>query len=205
MAEWKLFTEDTPRASTVEFFAAHPWVPPAHQAGHAERTDMVTQLVSDVVGQYNPASISDLGCGDGSLLARISGLSIPVWGYDAGTQNVQVAQGQGLDVRQGDLLTDEIAYGELITCSEVIEHMARPHEFVASLPGRLLILSSPSAETGDWHYYDHTWAWDMEGYAALVEGAGWTIISHRECDGGLNTHCGRTLPQRFQAVFASRS
>jgi hypothetical protein len=204
VTEWKLFTEETPRASTVEFFAAHPWVPPEHQLGHAQRTEMVAQLVFSVVDKYRPASVSDLGCGDGSLLARISGIGSRIWGYDAGIENVRVAQAKGLDVRRADLLGAGIEYGELITCSEVIEHMARPHEFVASLPGHLLILSSPSAETGDWHYYDHTWAWDLEGYAALVEGAGWRVTEQRECDGEVNHHNGVTRPQRFQAIFATK-
>lgn len=204
MTEWKLFDGDNPRASTVEFFADHPWVPPGHQLGHAQRTAMVAQLAFEVIGEYRPASVSDLGCGDGSLMERLSGTGIRLWGYDAGIANVRVAQAKNLDVRRADLLGTGIEYGELITCSEVIEHMARPHEFVAALPGRLLILSSPSAETGDWHYYDHTWAWDLEGYAALVTGAGWRVTDHRECDGEVNHHNGITRPQRFQAIFATR-
>jgi hypothetical protein len=204
VTEWKLFDGDNPRASTVEFFAVHPWVPPEHQLGHAQRTAMVFELVQAVVDAEQPASISDLGCGDGTLMENLVRLGLSVWGYDAGTANVQVATGKGLNVRQANLLAGGLEYGELITCSEVIEHMARPHEFVASLPGRLLILSSPSAETGDWHYYDHTWAWDLEGYAALVEGAGWQVADQRECDGDVNHHNGVTRPQRFQAIFATK-
>lgn len=204
MTEWKLFEGDNPRASSFEFFAQHPWVPPDHQLGHAERTAMVAQLALEVAAEYRPTSISDLGCGDGSLLERLGTLGIPAWGYDAGVGNVNVAQAKGLDVCQANLLSDPVEYGELITCSEVVEHLERPHAYIAGLPGQLLILSSPSAETGDWHYYDHTWAWDLDGYAAMVRDAGWTIAVHRECDGDINHHNGVTRPQKFQAIFAMK-
>lgn len=204
MAEWKLFEGDNPRASSIPFFATHPWVAPEAQAGHAERTAMAAELARKVVAEHHPESVSDLGCGDGSFMEAIRDLPVRLWGYDAGTQNVAVAQRKGLDVRQADILASGLEYGDLITCCEVVEHLARPHEFIRSLPGHLLLLSSPSAETGEWHYEDHTWAWDLEGYADLVAGTGWSVVEHVECDGGVNHHGGVIRPQRFQAIFARR-
>ena len=128
------------------------------------------------------------------------------WGYDIGTQNVEAATARGVDARQADILGPSLnlEYGELVTCCEVLEHLADPHEFLKSLPGALLILTSPSAESAWWHYEHHAWAWDTEGYAALVTGAGWEVAAHAECDGGTNHHGDVTRPQRFQAVLAIR-
>jgi hypothetical protein len=203
MTEWRLFPEGTiPDFTTVEFFEKHPWIAPAHQMGHRERTAMVATLIREFIADHPVGSISDLGCGDGSLLASISDLPLSAWGYDAGKANVDQARSHGLDVRHANLMSPGLEYGELITASEVVEHLVDPHGFIAGLPGRALILSSPSAEDGDWHYEHHSWAWDMEGYAALVTGAGWTIIRHVECDAPDNFHGGVQRPQRFQALAA---
>lgn len=204
MTEWKLFDGTEPACSTIEFFETHPWVPPECQTGHAQRMEMVAKLIRSVLPEHQPASISDLGCGDGSLLGLIAGIPVSMWGYDMGAENISMARARGLDVRRGDILSDEVEFGELIVCCEVVEHLAHPHEFLRGLPGSLLIVSSPSAETDEWHYADHTWAWDLDGYAALVEGGGWSVVRHVECDGGVNWHGGVEAPQRFQAIFAQR-
>lgn len=206
--EWKLFQDGrVPKCSTVPFFERHPWTPPEAQMGHAERTAMVRQLVADVV-QDEPGllTLSDLGCGDGSLLRALDGLGLKVWGYDAGRDNVAKAVAAGLDVQREDILTGALEYGSLVTCCEVVEHLYDPHGFLSRLTEHAdrVVVSSPSAEDGEWHYVDHTWAWDLEGYAALVAGAGWEVVEQRECDGGVNHHFGVVRPQRFQAIYARR-
>ena len=207
MAEWKLFDGDPPGYTSPGFFRDHPWVPPAWQAGHAERTVMAADVIRKAVAEHGPGTLSDLGCGDGSLLDTIRDLPVRAWGYDAGTANVAAAAARGLDVRQADILASEpgLDYGELVTCCEVLEHLASPQSFLAALPGTLLVLTSPSAESAHWHYEHHAWAWDTTGYAALVTGAGWRVTVHDECDGGMNYHGGETRPQRFQAVLAVRA
>jgi len=202
VAEWRLFDGPAPSFSTLPFFAAHPWVPPEHQAGHADRTAMAAGLIGKVIGWHHPATLSDLGCGDGALLAWIADLPVRAWGYDAGKMNVSVATFRGLDVREADILGPGLEYGELITCCEVLEHLADPHGFLRTLPGRLLVLTSPAAETGDWHYEHHAWAWDMPGYRAMVTGAGWDVQHSIRCDGGMNTFGGIRRAQSFQAVLA---
>ena len=207
MGEWQLFPPGTvPDFTTPEFFAAHRWVPPQHQIGHRQRTAMAARLIADVVAEYGCESVSDLGCGDGSLLEELAavGVHVPTWGYDAGRANVARAQSRGLDVRQADLFSDELAYGDLVTACEVVEHLADPHSFVRGLPGRVIVLSSPSTETADWHYVHHAWAWDLDGYAELVTNAGWQIIRQVDCEGGINWHNGKPGNQRFQAIAAVR-
>lgn len=205
MSEWRLFEEGTvPFFTEHEFFEAHPWIHPNHQMGHAERTAMVADLIRKVVPNYTVTSLVDLGCGDGSLLAQIRDLPIPMWGYDAGVQNREQAHAAGLDVRPADLLTDSLDYADLIVATEVVEHLVDPYGFISALPGTKLILSSPSAEDGEWHYEHHAWAWDMKGYADLATSCGWTVIHHVECDAPDNFHGGVQRPQRFQALFVTR-
>lgn len=211
MTEWRLFEEGAvPVFTTQEFFAAHPWISPAHQIGHAERMQMVLQAYRDLSHARATEALTDLGCGDGSFLEllRASGEMPPVraWGYDAGTGNVEVARQKGLDVRQANILTDELEYGDIITVTEVIEHLLDPHTFLRSLPSKYLIATSPSAETDEWHYEHHAWAWDIDGYSKLLHDAGWMELRHYECfSKQMYDHgTGFFQPLRFQAIVASR-
>jgi len=205
MSEWRLFPAGTvPEYTTVEFFQNHPWVPPGHQRGHSQRIQMVADLIADLHAKDPVSSVTDLGAGDGSLLTHLWDLGVPMWGYDAGAENVERARVNGVDVRSADLLSDEMEYGDLVAASEVVEHLLDPHDFVRNLPGKRIVLSSPSAENEFWHYEHHAWAWDMDGYKAMVEQAGWTVVEHRECDAERNFHCGMWQNQRFQAIAAVR-
>jgi hypothetical protein len=206
MTEWRLFPEGTvPDFTTPEFFAAHGWVPPEHQLGHAERISMTADLVREMIAAHGCTTLSDLGCGDGSLLAALRDVEgVRMWGYDAGRENLTVGIAAGLDVREADLLTSDLEYGQMVTASEVLEHLVDPHGFLAKLPGEVLVVSSPSAETDEWHYVHHSWAWDLKGYRALVTGAGWKVVKQIDCDGLVNYHNGIERPQRFQAIAAVR-
>lgn len=205
MAEWRLFEEGTvPEFTTPAFFAIHPWISPAHQLGHAQRMRMVEELICRVYTESSFTSLSDIGCGDGSLLDSLIDLPVPMWGYDAGEANVAQALASGLDVRQADVLTGKLEYGDLIVATEIVEHLMDPHGFIADLPGTKLVLSSPSAETDEWHYEHHAWCWDLAGYHKLVEDGGWTVQYQTECLADVNHHNGETREQRFQAIFCTR-
>lgn len=203
MTEWRLFDEGTvPIFCTEGFFNRHPWVPPGDQVGHAERTRMVADLVAEF--RSDARTLSDLGCGDGSLLAMIRDLGLKRWGYDAGWANVHRAQGLGLPVTYADFLTEPVEYGDIVVMSEVLEHLLDPHGLLKSLPDCRLIVSSPAAETDQWHYIHHAWAWDEDGYAKLLTDAGWKIVEHRSVAGGIAEHMGERREQRFQAIVAQR-
>ncbi len=79
-----------------------------------------------------------------------------------------------------------------------------PVAFLRALPDRLLIASSPSAETGTWHNPVHSWAWDLSGFRDLLTRSGWRVLYQAEADGGTNTFGGVVGVQRFQCAVAAR-
>jgi len=97
----------------------------------------------------------DVGCGAGLLAEPLARLGAAVTGLDASPELIAVArehstaQGLAIDYRDGELADLEGQF-DLITCMEVIEHVADPAAFVRALANRLvtdglLILSTPNA------------------------------------------------------------
>lgn len=100
-------------------------------------------------------SALDVGCGAGLVAEPLARLGAKVTGLDASPELIAVArehaaaQDLEIDYRAGELAELEAQY-DLITCMEVIEHVADPAAFVKALakrlaPNGLLILSTPNA------------------------------------------------------------
>ena len=99
--------------------------------------------------------VLDMGCGAGLLTEPLARMGGDVTGIDAAPENIAVARdhaaqsGLTIDYRAGEIETVAGEKFDLITCLEVIEHVADPASFVAGLvallaPGGLLILSTPN-------------------------------------------------------------
>jgi 2-polyprenyl-6-hydroxyphenyl methylase/3-demethylubiquinone-9 3-methyltransferase len=113
----------------------------------------------------------DVGCGAGLLAEPLARLGAKVTGIDAAPELIAVArahaEAQGLAIDYLPLPVEQVggAY-DLVTCLEVIEHVADPSEFLRSLaarlaPGGLLILSTPNRT-----------AWSKLLTITLAEGVG---------------------------------
>lgn len=100
-------------------------------------------------------SALDVGCGAGLLCEPLTRLGAAVTGVDAAPENVEVAalhaEGAGLGVRYmaGELATLGLGTFDLVTCLEVLEHVADKPAFLAGLtqhlaPGGLMVLSTPN-------------------------------------------------------------
>jgi 2-polyprenyl-6-hydroxyphenyl methylase / 3-demethylubiquinone-9 3-methyltransferase len=100
-------------------------------------------------------SALDVGCGAGLLAEPLARLGAKVTGLDASSEVIAVARehsatmGLEIDYRVGDVQALEGRF-DLVTCMEVIEHVAEPAAFVKALakrlaPGGLLIMSTPNA------------------------------------------------------------
>jgi 2-polyprenyl-6-hydroxyphenyl methylase/3-demethylubiquinone-9 3-methyltransferase len=100
-------------------------------------------------------AVLDVGCGAGLLCEPLARLGGAVTGVDAAAENVAVASAHaeavGLDIRYmaGELRGLDIGTFDLVTCVEVIEHVADKRAFLADLaarlaPGGLLVMSTPN-------------------------------------------------------------
>jgi len=100
-------------------------------------------------------SALDVGCGAGLLTEPLTRLGATVTGIDAAPEVIAVArehaaaQGLSIDYRLGDIQKLDGKF-DLITCMEVIEHVADPATFVKALANRLapdglLVMSTPNA------------------------------------------------------------
>jgi len=97
----------------------------------------------------------DVGCGAGLLTESLARLGAKVTGIDAAPEVIGVARdhaaamGLAIDYHAADVI-DVAGQFDLITCMEVVEHVAEPQAFLTALarrlaPGGLLILSTPNA------------------------------------------------------------
>ena len=97
----------------------------------------------------------DVGCGAGLLAEPLARLGAMVTGLDASPELIAAARGHALardlaiDYRVGEIGELKGQF-DLVTCMEVIEHVADPAKFVKALarrlaPGGLLVLSTPNA------------------------------------------------------------
>ena len=99
--------------------------------------------------------VLDVGCGAGLLCEPLARLDAAVTGVEVAAENVAAARahaaamGLAIDYRTGELAHLNLGQFDLVTCMEVLEHVADKPAFVAGLaealaPGALLIVSTPN-------------------------------------------------------------
>lgn len=175
MAEWRLSSETIPHVSTLDFHHDR------ERALHLEQPDHRARLLrtAELVRSLNPASVVDLGCGDGGLLSLLPDLD--AWGYDFQPSNVEGWAQRGVKAEALDVFNGRHVprWGECVVMTEVLEHVADPHGTVAWVArnARYVVASSPHRETDQQHGDCHCWAWNQDGYRALFE-PHFEIVSH---------------------------
>lgn len=97
----------------------------------------------------------DIGCGAGLVCEPLARLGAEVTGVDAAADNVAAASAHaeavGLDIRYmaGEVGGLDIGTFDLVTCLEVVEHVADKPSFLRDVaarlaPGGLLVISTPN-------------------------------------------------------------
>lgn len=183
--EWRLFEEGTvPYVSTAEYHRDRERAPHLEQPAHQERLDLALDFVRAAAHQYGSPTLSDLGAGDGGFLTTVKPYVTAAWGYDFCPANVAGSAERGVEVTHADFTTDlsSVTLGSIVTMTEVLEHLANPHELLRQLRLRPVVkevvASSPWVETDVSHDASHAWAWDVDGYRLLFESAGWQVARH---------------------------
>jgi 2-polyprenyl-3-methyl-5-hydroxy-6-metoxy-1,4-benzoquinol methylase len=147
------------------------------------------------IGEEEPATLLDVGCGDGGFLSQMSrrGWSVAGVDFDA-TAVARARELHGLDV---EVATPEslVASGRkyaVVTVSHVIEHVPDPVEFLRQC-GRLLhrggriILRTPNSESFGHRIYGRAWRglepprhlqlFNRSSLSACAGKAGLTVLS----------------------------
>lgn len=181
MGEWRLFDEGTvPDYTRPDWYADREHAPHLEQDGHRERLMVAAAYVAQAAFGTRLRTVVDLGAGDGGLLSLL-GPNLRAWGYDLMPANVDAAKERQVDVRLGDAVAGEIDWADIAVCTEMLEHLVDPHAFVRRIADNChaLICSSPADERPGHAYEFHTWCWDEAGYRALVEQAGFRVVTSR--------------------------
>ncbi len=156
-------------AAEVEQFAAHAgdwWDPNGSEAMLHKLNPVRLKYVRDQIDQHwqcdecsraplTGKTALDVGCGAGLLAEPLARLGATVTAIDASAEVIAVArehaarQRLAIDYRTGDVQELEGRF-DLITCMEVIEHVADPAVFVKALakrlaPNGMLVMSTPNA------------------------------------------------------------
>lgn len=180
MSEWRLYDPEHPPAFfTREWHDGRARAPHLEQQVHQERLHTAVILISEAI-DAGARSVVDLGCGDGGLLSLIRGFGATCWGYDLMPANIEAArQERGVDARYYDFVNDPIHWGDCVAVTEVLEHLQDPHAMVRTVAEncRWVVASSPARETPESHDEVHAWAWDPDGYRAMFEAAGITVVA----------------------------
>lgn len=185
MSEWRLFDGPVPHVSTAEFHADRERARHLEDLTHRPRMDraaLFVQLAALQLGRM--VTVSDLGCGDGGMLSLLSEKCAvsACWGYDFQPSNAAGWTERGVTAEAVDAFTDrsKVTLGDITITTEVLEHVADPHGALAWIRGgsQYLVASSPAEETPDCHDACHAWAWDEDGYAAMITAAGFRVLRH---------------------------
>lgn len=149
--------------------------------------------------------VFDLGCGNGSLSARIAGMGFEVSGVDPSEEGIRQANSRfpELELRAGSAYDDLAAqYGRfgMVVSLEVVEHVYSPRKFAATAfdllePGGWAIVSTPyhgylknlalaASGSMDRHFtalwdHGHIKFWSRETLGRLLTEAGFRDLTFR--------------------------
>jgi 2-polyprenyl-3-methyl-5-hydroxy-6-metoxy-1,4-benzoquinol methylase len=130
-------------------------------------------IAAGLVREAAPASVLDVGCGSGALLAALRDRGVPGVGVEQSAAGLAACRARGLQVHAVDLRADPRPRGRFgaVTCLEVAEHL--PPEQVDALVGFLsaasdvvLFTAATPGQGGTGHLNEQPHAYWIDRFAA---------------------------------------
>jgi SAM-dependent methyltransferase len=194
MREDRIYPAGQSPVSTFAYHEHRDRAPHLEQEYHRGRLLLAARMIGvaaeDLFSAGEPAvTVSDLGCGDGGLLSLLKNISgLYAWGCDFAPANAAGWAERGVDAAALDVFGADhalVQVGQIVVMTEVLEHLEDPHDALSwalTRGARYLVCSSPWNESLEMHDPSHAWAWDLEGYARMIEAAGWTIVRQEQVE-----------------------
>lgn len=112
-------------------------------------------------------TVNDLSCGDGTVLRNLRGPANKVYG--------DISPGQHLDVVGPIEQTIMQRRGDMLICSETLEHLNDPDLVLEWASERFtwIAITTPLGETDSDKNHEHYWGWDLWGVSAMLFSSGW--------------------------------
>jgi hypothetical protein len=183
---YKAFT--IPHSHDSEFYQDLDLADHINQEGHRPRLMQVLEYITSLASEDPNLNICDFGCGNGGLIREIEAkLPNKIWGYDLLPANVKDAHSKGnqKNIFYKDFITDTegIKYPDIAICTEILEHLVDPDEFLKRLLDnnvQCIVASSPDYETPNYHAPFHLWVFNGDSYKEMFEQVGWNVILHHK-------------------------
>lgn len=144
----------------------------------------------DLVRQYSPKSVLEVGCGAGEFLHRLAGCADKIVGVDINEHAIAIARSKGLDVTNQSVtkISDNF---DMIFMFQVLEHLESPRAFIDDVlarlnPGGHLVLALPNPD-GYMKHIDlvfldmpphHNTCWSNESFEYLAQAQGLKIVGY---------------------------
>ncbi len=129
-------------------------------------------------------TILEIGCGEGTLLARLKSLGNQVAGVDVSASGHAQTTAQGIPCHLLDVSTQPLPFPDRsfgwVICLETIEHLANPHHCLAEIgrvlqDGGTLLISIPNARIG--HPYCYPGLFERRPFGRMLELHGFQVLS----------------------------
>ena len=155
------------------------------------RQRQYAEWIGSSLGQFSPASILELGCGNGSLLRElmIKFHSAEAMGLEPSERGVKRAQQSGLPVHCAYIEGEDSVRGfsgDLVVSINVIEHTLRPVSFLGAAKaavndgGLVLVVCPDGSEAGsELLFFDHLYSFCPANIANLVGRSGLRPVDYR--------------------------